>query len=53
MKQHMQQTPSREQVRRFIMEICTRERLAELATEKGVKNAARMSKRQLCDALIM
>lgn len=44
--------PSRAEIERFIMNVCTRECLVAIAERKGVKLTKRMSKKDLCAAVL-
>jgi hypothetical protein len=52
MKPAVMKPPSSEQIRDLVMQMCTRERLAELAEQKGIKDAQQMSKQELCRAIL-
>ena len=52
MKLSVRKPPSRSDVVQLVMAMCSRERLAELAHEKGLKVGKQMSKKELCEAIL-
>ena len=52
MKLIVKSPPSREQIEQFVMQICSRKTLVELAMQKGLKDVQHMTKQQLCEVVL-
>ena len=52
MKLMVKSPPSREQLERFVMQICSRKILVDIAVQKGLKDVQSMTKQQLCEVVL-